>query len=179
MPVRFITIVAVLVAAVAIPGVAQAAPPVRFEVTESGSRNDCGFTIEFERTISHQFLVREVRGSEGQAFLGQDNFQFQVVYTNPVTGAFMVERGRATFKELTARHVAGDIWEFTAHEVGHFVIVDSEGNIVASDSGRVTLRVLFDTFGDSQPSGETLEVEVTGEHGRHFDFCAIATKLIG
>jgi hypothetical protein len=173
----------------AVPGVAQAAPPVEnvhFENHAVGSFDDCGFTIDFDGSDSGHNLVREVEGSDGQAFLGHNQVKFRNVLTNPETGAVMVVSGLRLTKEFTARHVEGDIWEFTAHEVGQpFVVEDSDGNVVLRDSGRVTLRVLFDTLGDSQPGGDTLEVEVTGVSGPHpsmdpdFDFCAIATDLIG
>jgi hypothetical protein len=85
---------------------------------------------------------------------------------------------------LKARHVAGDIWEFTAHEVGSpFVVEDSAGKVVLRDRGRITLRAIFDTLGDSQPGGILLHEEITGVHGPHpgldTDFCTIATQLIG
>jgi hypothetical protein len=183
MRVRFMAIMAALVAAVAVPGVAQAAPPLEHafeEVKDSGSHTECGFTIEFEDTRSAHVMRREVSGSDGQVFLAQDNTtQYKTVYTNPVTGAFMVERGVDTFKQVTARHVAGNTWEITIHHVGHSVIEDSEGNIVATDSGRITFRILIDTLGDSDPGFDVLKEEMTGEHGRHSDFCAIATDLIG
>jgi hypothetical protein len=106
------------------------------------------------------------------------------VLTNPETGAFMVVRGQFLFREFTARQVSGDIWEFTAHEVGQpFVVEDSDGNVVLRDRGRVTFRAVLDTLGDSQPGGILLEEEITGVHGPHpglsTDFCAIATDLIG
>jgi hypothetical protein len=185
--VRSLSILAAVVVAVAVPGMAQAAPPVEnihFEDADAGSFDDCGFTIDFDFTISGHDLVREVEGSDGQAFLGHSNVRFRNVLTNPETGAFMVVRGQFLFKEFTARQVSGDIWEFTAHEVGQpEVIEDSDGIVVQRNSGRVTRRVLFDTLGDSQPGGIVLEQEITGVHGPHprisADFCAIVTDLIG
>ncbi|MBD0293094.1 MAG: hypothetical protein ICV70_05925 [Jiangellaceae bacterium] len=168
-------------------GVAQAAPPlenIHYEDVEEGSFDDCGFTIDFVSFNSGHFMVREVEGSGGQAFLGHDNFRYRIVLTNPETGASMVVRGHGLFREFTARHIEGDIWEFTAHEVGQpFVVEDSEGNVVLRDRGRLTFRAIFDTLGDSEPGGELLEEELTGMHGPHpgffTDFCDIATDLIG
>jgi hypothetical protein len=93
----------------------------------------------------------------------------------------MVFRTHGLFKDLTAHHVAGNIWEFTQHLAGQpFVIEDSDGNVVLRDRGLVTIRVLFDTLEDSQPGGITLEVEITGVHGPQprlsADFCAIVTR---
>jgi hypothetical protein len=187
MHVRSVSILAALIVGVAVPGVAQAEPPlenVHYEYVDVGSFHDCGFTIDFESTNSGHFMVREVEGSGGQAFFGHDNFQFRNVLTNPETGAFMVVYGHGLFKEFTARHVDGNIWEFTAHEVGQpFTIEDSEGNLVLRERGRVTFRALFDTLGDGEPGGELLEEEITSVSGPHpgidADFCAIATDLIG
>jgi hypothetical protein len=187
MGVRSASILAALIVGVAVPGVAQAAPPlenVHFEDAFSGSFDDCGFTIDFDFTASVHDLVREVEGSGGQAFLGHSNVQFRNVLTNPETGAFMVVTRHALFKEFTARHVEGNIWEFTAHEAGQGeVIEDSDGNVVARNSGRLTFRAVLDTLGDGEPGGELLEEEITSVSGPHpgldSDFCAIATDLIG
>ena len=184
---RAAAVTAIAVAAVAVPGTAQAAPPlenVHYENVDVGSFDDCGFTIDFESTDTGHFMVREVEGSDGQAFLGHDNYQFRNVLTNPETGAFMVVHGRGLVKEFTARHVEGNIWEFTLQDVGQpFTIEDSEGNVVLRDIGRVTIRQLFDTLGDGQPGGELVDEEFTSVSGPHpgidADFCAIATDLIG
>jgi hypothetical protein len=174
-------------AAVAVPGTAQAAPPLvneHYEFTDSFSFDDCGFTIESELTGSGHFMAWEIEGSDGQAFLGYDNYSYHQVLTNSETGAFFVVRGKAMFKEMTGQHVEGDIWEFTAQEVGQpFVVEDNDGNVVLRDRGRLTFRALFDTLGDGEPGGELIEEEVTSVSGPHpgffVDFCEIATDLIG
>lgn len=129
-------------------------------------------------------MIREVHGSGGQAFLGHENVTFRTVYTNADTGAWMVIRGKFLFKEMTATHVEGDIWEFTGMDVGQpFTVEGSDGNVVLRDRGRVTYRVLFDTLGDGQPGGEVLESEQTGANGPHpggdADFCTVVNDLIG
>jgi hypothetical protein len=187
MRVRSVSILAALILGVAVPGVAQAAPPlenVHDDFVDVGSFDDCGFTIDFESTVSFHDLLREVEGSGGQAFFGHSNVHHRNVLTNPETGAFMVVSGQFLFKEFTARHIEGNIWEFTAHEVGLTeVIEDSDGNVVARNSGRVTFRAVLDTLGDGEPGGELLEEEITSVSGPHpgidTDFCAIATDLIG
>jgi hypothetical protein len=69
---------------------------IHYENVDGGSFDDCGFTIDFESTNTGHFMVREVEGSDGQAFLGHDNVQFRNVLTNPETGAFMVVRGHGS-----------------------------------------------------------------------------------
>jgi hypothetical protein len=191
MRIRSATILATLPLALSLalfaPAGAQAAPPFDHfheEVTDSGSFDDCGFTIEFDFTGSFHTTLREVPDSGGQAFFLRENVKFQNVLTNPATGAWFLIRGTSLFKEMTARHVEGDIWEFTAQEVGQpFTVEDSDGNLVLRDRGRITLRALFDTLGDSQPGGDLIEEEITSVSGPHpgleVDFCEIATDLIG
>ena len=176
-----------LAAVAAMDGAALAAPPVEhehYEFQELGSFDDCGFQIDYDWQGRGQFLIRELKGSDGQAFLLHDNHSFRTVFSNPATGAWMVVRGKSLFKEITGTHVEGDLWEFTAHEAGQpFVVEDSDGNVVARSSGLVIYRALFDTLGDGEPGGELLDVEVTAVHGQQGgsfdDLCDFAADLIG
>jgi hypothetical protein len=181
---RSVPVLAALVLAVAVPGVAQAAPPVedfRFDESGAGSTDECGFITEFEFTNSGHVMLREV---DGQAFPEHTNFQTEIMVTNPETGASIFIREFGLFKDFTAQHVEGNVWEFTAQAVGQYIVEDSDGNVVFRNSGRVATRYLFDTFGDGQPGGEILELEVTGVNGPHPlgpvpDLCTIVTDLIG
>jgi hypothetical protein len=67
-----------------------------------------------------------------------------------------------------------------------FAIEDISGRVVLRDRGMIVLSYVFDTLGDSKPSGNLLEdpvlVRVSGPHPGcegTFDFCALATQLIG
>lgn len=170
----------------AIPVAAQAAPVVHehYADSESFTGEACGLTLNVENTFSGQFLLREVKGSDGQAFLAMDNYSFRSVQTNVDNGKWLVIRGNGTFKEMSATHVDGNVWEFTAMDVGQpFLLEDSSGNVVLRDRGRITYRALFDTEGDGQPGGILLEEEVTGISGPHpgfeRDLCPVVNELIG
>lgn len=175
------------IGSVAFSGTAYAAPPVEhehYEFAESTTFDECGFTIRSDYTASGTVMIKEVAGSDGEAYLGQDNYRFRNVLTNVDTGEHFVVSGKGMFKEMTGVHVEGDIWEFTTQDVGQpLVIEDSDGNIVLRDRGRITYRALFDTLGDGQPGGVIIEEEITGVSGPHpslsADFCEIATDLIG
>jgi hypothetical protein len=53
------------------------------------------------------------------------------------------------------RRRGGSIFEFRFVEAGQpFVVEDSDGNVVARNSGSVHGRYLFDTGGDDEPGGE-------------------------
>ena len=179
-------LVVTLALVVAIPGAAQAAPVIHehYAASESFTTEACGFTLNVENEFSGQFLVREVKGSGGQAYLAMDNYTFRSVQTNADNGKWLVIRGNGTFKEMTATHVEGNVWEFTAMDVGQpFVLEDSSGNVVLRDRGRITYRAVFDTEGDGQPGGILLEEELTGINGPHpgldSDLCPVVTELIG
>jgi hypothetical protein len=177
----------VVLVAVAVPGTVYAAPPVEhvhYEFSESATFEECGLTIESTFTSSGHFMVTEVADSDGQAYLAQNNYSSRDVLTNTANGEWLVIRGRGLVKDLKGVHVEGDIWEFTAHDVGQpFVIEDSEGSVVLRDRGRVTLSSVFDTLGDGQPGGVVLAEEITGASGPHpsftADFCEVITELIG
>jgi hypothetical protein len=168
------------------PTAAQAAPVQHehYSDSDSGTSEACGLTLTFEDTFSGQFLVREVKESGGQAFFAHDNYSFRSVQTNVANGKWLVIRGKGLFKEMTATNVEGNVWEFTAMDVGQpFVLEDSSGNVVLRDRGRITFRALFDTEGDGQPGGILLAEEVTGVHGPHpgldNDLCPIVNELLG
>lgn len=145
--------------------VATAAPAVadkpyeNFTYADSaeGAFEDCGMTIDFVDTFSGHVLVKSVKSSDGQAFLGHNNYRFRTVFTNTATGRSMVWSGTGTFKEVHATHVEGDIWEFTWQDAGQPLrITDLEGNTLAFERGRVSGSMVFDTLGDSRPGGVVL-----------------------
>jgi hypothetical protein len=176
-----------------VSGAAAAAPDQDAgEVFDRGSSDDkyrftdteCGFPFVVNgRRFGYQ-VTRTVPGSDGQAFLLNDQYAFREVLRNPDTGETMKLWGIGRLKEISARHVEGDVWEFVAIETGTpFVVEDSRGRIVLRDHGKIEHRLLFDTLGDSQPSGEPLEHDVTVVHGSFpsFDveFCDVVDRLIG
>ena len=65
------------------------------------------------------------------------------------------------------------------------MIEDSAGRVVVRDRGVIRYSALFDTLGDDEPGGELIEEfppQVRGPHpafDEAFDFCAIASDLIG
>ncbi len=99
----------------------------------------------------------------------------------------MYVSGRGRFRERTAERVEGDVWEFIQVEKGRpFVVKNARKKIVLADHGKVILRQVFDTLGDSEPGGEEVETEVLRvargkfpSYDPDFDFCRLARRLIG
>ncbi|MFC6287064.1 hypothetical protein ACFP3Q_17260 [Nocardioides sp. GCM10027113] len=180
---------AVVLVSVLLPPAAQGMP---FETYEQGrydekfsfSYDDCGFPVEVEGRARGHFRTTVVPNSGGQAFLADDHYRYHEIHTNTETGAWLRIRGTGHFKERTARHVEGDIWEFTATDTGTpFVVIDSDGRKVLRDHGKLWIRALFDTLGDSQPGGIVIEDEITRVRGKfpslEVDFCQLVGGLIG
>jgi hypothetical protein len=152
--------------------------------TDAFTIDDCGFTINVSTTFSGQVLFREDK--DGEAFLVRDTYRYRDVATNPATGEYLVVTGRAVAHELSATNVEGNIYEFEMIEAGQpFVLSDSDGNVIVRDSGVIRRTVTFDTLGDGEPGGQFLDETVEAINGPHpgfaddFDFCGIATELIG
>lgn len=145
--------------------------------------DDCGFDVEGH--ASGVETLYNVPGSDGQAFLLDSKFRFKEVWSNG-EGGTATASGKARFRETEARHVEGDIWEFTQVLKGRPLTVrDSEGKVVLSEHGQVTFKTLFDTLGDGQPGGEQIEEKIVKIRGDFptldpdFDFCAFADEVLG
>lgn len=176
-----------------VPGTAQATPPVQHErgsQTWSDTFDGCGFEVRVDAVEGGHLLVREVRGSEGAAYLAHENYRDRYVITNTATDQWFEIRGSGLLKEMRGRKrqdLGETIWEFSAMDVGRtFTVLDSDGKTVLRNRGRVSLHVLFDVGDDRAPGGELLSMEVVGASGKHpagleplENFCQIATELIG
>lgn len=165
------------------PGPAQAQRPYihdHFDGSFSESGEECGIPVEYETTFSAHILIRPVRGSGGQAFLGLENFRSTTVVTNPANDRWFLIRRTGTSHEVKATHIDGDVWAFHLQETGVvFKVVDSDGKVVFKDRGRLTRTGYFDTLGDGQPGGTLLFEEFTGMHGKFpgFDEDAVCEAL--
>jgi hypothetical protein len=170
----------------AVPGYANASSaPVahdRSEVRDTWMI-DCGFPVRVDLFRETMLLVREVRDSDGQAFLAQETVFSRTVYTNTLTGESMIVWLRATFKEMKAVHIEGTIWEVNVNVAGQrFVIEDADGKVITRSAGLVTHRLRFDTLGDGEPGGERISDVVIAVRGRdplHLPECEYARELIG
>ena len=148
--------------------------------------DECGFAFKVKGRTTGHFITYNVPGSDGQAFLAHDWYFFREKLTNPANGKRMYISGTGYFREVAARHVEGNLWEFDQIDSGRpFVVRNSKGRIVLIDHGKRESTILFDTLGDSQPGGEFIKdisLKITGsfpswEPG--FDFCRMVRRLIG
>jgi hypothetical protein len=174
---------AVLVASAGAP--AQATVRERFRIQEEWSYvEDCGFPVQVTGAASERFIVREGEKEDKGAFPVLNRITYSETWTNAETGEWFAIRGNSTFNEVEATRVEGSIFEFRFVEAGQpLVVEDSEGNVVARNSGSVHVRYLFDTLGDDEPGGEwvaDVDFRVAGPHPSiDLDPCDYAIELIG
>jgi poly(3-hydroxybutyrate) depolymerase len=117
-------------------------------------------------------------------FFDHQRFSFREVWTNHDTGAWFVIRASSLWTDVTAKHIEGNVWEYTSLRAGQpYVVENSSGRVVARDRGVVKFRLLWDTGGDSDPNREFLDflsLEVAGPHPTmDVDNCTYAGQLIG
>ena len=136
--VRTLTLVGVA-AAMAVLGAGTASATVfergRISDPYAFSHDDCGFDVDVEGTSSGHFRVREGKGKTATAFFELVNFAFTETQTNPENGKFVTITANASFREIKARRVEGNVFEFWAVEAGQFRMYDSDGGLVKRDRG--------------------------------------------
>jgi hypothetical protein len=145
---------------------------------------DCGFPVGVTGVMSEAYRLREGKGQIDTAFPILDRITYEETHTNLETGAWFTVRGHAILNEVSVTPIEGSIFEFRAVQAGQpFEVYDSDGNLVAHNSGSVQVIFLFDTQGDDIPGGEYLgDVggRVNGPHpSLSTDLCQIANALIG
>ena len=148
---------------------------------------ECGFKVKVKGRAWGRSVTYNVPGSDGQAFRLDNRYHFVDVVTNPRNGKKMYISGHGHFRETTATHIDGDIWEFTQVDQGRpFTIKNGRHQTVLADHGKVIFKQTYDTLGDSKPGGEEVDFEVVRvARGSFpslepdFDFCRLAERLIG
>lgn len=143
--------------------------------------------------------LRNVPGSDGQAFLYKDTYRFSEVWKEASTGEVLfTQRGQYRFEEVKAKRVdasavpsdvvppeglVGPIYRFTSVQKGHDTIRDARGKVLYRTAGVVIAEELHDTLGDREPGGEILSVDYLKVWGPHplldVNLCDVAAELAG
>ena len=177
---RALALLAAAALVVATPVAAQAGKPYEktshYEGTDSFDEEDfCGIEVHIEVEFSGVSHVLPVKGSDGQAFFGFDNYEFREVISTE--DGSISTHGNAVFHEQKATHIGGNIWEFQFMDAGTFRVYDSDGNLLLKATGVFKASEQFDVLGDSEPGGEPVPgtFELIANHGLSFgdeEFCA-------
>jgi hypothetical protein len=177
---RALALIASAALVLATPVAAHAGKPTfpseHYAGTDSFNESDfCGIPVHFEVEFSGVSHVLPVKGSDGQAFFGFDNYEFtEIISTDD---GWIRTHGNGSFHEQKATHIRGNIWEFQFIDAGTFRVYGSDGALLLRDTGVFKASEQFDTLGDSQPGGVPVAdtFEVIADHGRFFseeEFCA-------
>lgn len=185
---RSITAVALLALAFTLAPGASAAPLVRehYSGVDTGTFDDCGFTIAFEVTFQGLFMLKQGRAGDPTPYLF-DNYDVTEVLTNVATGDWMTITHNGLYKDLQITHVDGTVYSFVGVESGQpFVVRDSAGNVVLRDRGLLRLTFQVDTMGDADLENDIFiedSFELLRDSGSHpafyIEFCDIVTDVIG
>ena len=177
---RILAVLAAGALVLATPVAAHAGKPVEkaahYAGTDSFDENDfCGISVHVEVEFSGVAKVLPVKGSDGQAFLAFDNYEFTEIISTE--NGWIRTHGNGAFHEQKATHITGNIWEFQFIDAGKFRVYDSEGHLLLRANGVFKASEQFDTLGDSQPGGVPVPdtFEVLAENGPSFtddEFCA-------
>lgn len=175
-----------IAAAGAVPAQAAVFDKGNFTFEDSQTEDMCGLEVRHDFVVSGHFRSRTGKGDLDQAFFGMSSERFTDTFTNLANGAFFTVVGRATIMDVKATPLGDDVFEFTYREAGNVVVRDMDGNVVLQDTGAIWTLQVFDTLGDSQPGGNSLDETVFRVSGPHpaFEqdeaaFCAAVNDLLG
>lgn len=171
------------------------AAPAQAGILESGSWtfeqsftfDDCGFEVAVEERFDGSYTVKDSNPrTDGQYFRLQQRIAFFGTFTNTETEDFFTIEFLQNVNELPATLVGDDgrTVTYRTHEAGVWdMFRDSSGKVRYLSAGNVVFEYVFDTLGDSEPGGETLDQTLVRLAGTFptfdADFCAIASDLIG
>ena len=179
-------VVLTMMAAGAVPAQAAVFDKGNFTFEDSFTEDMCGLEVRHDFTVRGHFRSRTGKGDLDQAFFGMSVERFTDTFTNLANGKRFTVDGRATIMDVKATPLGGNVFEFMFRESGNVVVRDMDGNVVLRDRGAIWTLQVFDTLGDSQPGGNSLDETVIRISGPHPGFeqdedamCATVLDMIG
>ena len=201
-----VTAVTVLAGAVAAPASAAASPaggdyyqpPTPYDDRGHFDPECSGLNLTVHYRYTGVEAIRNLRGSDGQAFLDDNNRRFREVWTDDATGAVVFTfSGTDHFRETSGYRVpkssvpadvippeglVGPIYIFRSVDLVRDAVRDADGKALYRDRGSISGRSLFDTLGDSQPGGTQLSFDVLKVTGSvpllDVDLCDVAAAQL-
>jgi hypothetical protein len=145
---------------------------------------DCGVdTISASFDYIGSFTAREIKSSDGTAWLGHNHNQFVEVYTNPANGRSFSISGDNNWREIKGIRLHDNVWEFDWKDSGStFTVRDAAGTVLYRDRGTTVGRDVLDTGGDTVPGGTYLSSDVVALRGKFssLDWCSdLVVPLLG
>lgn len=142
------------------------------------------------------YSVKNVAGTNGQAFLSKDDHTFTETWKLQETSkTLLTVTGSRVNEEISAKRVAkadvpdrlipkqglvGPIYRFTATEDATITVRDADGTTLVHSYGTRVFKVVLDTLGDSEPGGRVLSFGVASVSGPHpaLNECQLSTQIV-
>ncbi len=177
-------VAALLTAGVAAPASATIDIRDHWHDAWTDSFSDCGVaTIDATYDYSGDFTTRELKSSDGTAWLAHQRSQFVEVYTNPANGRSFSITGNSNMREIKGTRLHDDVWEFSWKDSGAiFVLRDAGGTALHRDRGTIAGLDVLDTLGDDTIGGHYISSDIVALHGQfsELDWCTdLVEPLLG
>ena len=179
-------VLVLLVSSSALPADAVVLHRERYEGTFSGNEVECGRRVHVEGTNSGVLMLKSTGGNRPPTTF--DNYNIHEVLTDAGGDGYIIDQ-TGLYHEMRVRHVRGNIYRYTAHNVGQvFTIRTLGGKAVYRNRGLLEITFLMDTLGDSDYHNDVFIedslrlIRHAGQHpivtGTDEEFCAAIDQAI-
>ncbi len=161
-----------------------AAGPVSATIIDRGNSTehyeydswDCGYRMHVTGVVSDAFQVRADKKNPDIVY-ATTHHAFTETWTAD-DGRWFTLSGHNLYKDIKAKAVAGQLYEFTFHIPGQpFTITNSSGKVVSKDRGNVSFEYTID-FADG--TGTDVGFKLSGPHPSFgVDTCLLVAPLTG
>jgi dienelactone hydrolase len=137
---------------------------------------DCGYPMQVKGVVSDKVQVRADKKNADIVYV-TTRHDFKETWTAG-DGRWFTLSGHNLYKDIKAKKVAGQLYQFTFHIPGQpFTVTNSSGKVVSKDRGNVSFEYTID-FADG--TFTDLGVRLSGPHpSAGVDTCLIVAPLTG
>ena len=137
--------------------------------------SECGVErIQVVGEAHGTFMARALKDSDGQAWLGHNNYYVHETFTNLDNGRSFSLTQDGNWREVRGTQLEGNIWAFEWKDSGaNWVLRDGSGAVVWRDRGTISGTDIVDVLGDGEVGGDLISSDLTSLRGKYmgFNFC--------
>ena len=137
---------------------------------------DCGYPMQVQGVVSDKIQVRADKKNADIVYV-TTRHDFKETWTAG-DGRWFTLSGHNLYKDIKAKKVAGQLYEFTFHLPGQpFTVTDSSGKVVSKDRGNLVFEYTIDFATGTETD---LGLRLSGPHPSFgVDTCLIVAPLTG